>query len=82
VFARANCPFSLYYALEDVGEKFPKHLLKVAPIGTKPHALGAVLFALSNPDTTELVYDNPVRKAGRTSGRARMLVYAISEFLS
>ena len=46
-FAIANCPFSLYYLLEDVAYDYPGDMLKIAPIGTKPHALGAILFALN-----------------------------------
>jgi hypothetical protein len=56
----------------------PVDLLKIAPIGTKPHALGAVLFCLSRPDSVELVYDHPIRKANRTIGASRLLVYTIS----
>jgi len=77
-FAIANCPFSLLYALEDVASDYPLDLLKIAPIGTKPHALGAVLFALTTRRRVELVYDHPVRKATRTSGKNRLLVYHVS----
>lgn len=79
-YAQANCPFSLYWRLVEIKRRYPNHVLKIAPIGTKPHALGAVLFALHNPDDTELIYDHPVRKSGRTTGKARLLVYAASDF--
>lgn len=81
-FARANCPFSAYYVLEDLHAEYPDNRLKIAPIGTKPHGLGAVLFALRNESCVELVYDHPIRKAGRTRGKARVLVYNVSEFLA
>ena len=77
-YAAANCPFSLYYALEDIAAENPFDSLKIAPIGTKPHALGAVLFSLTRPRSVELVYDHPIRKASRTSGTARLLVYYVS----
>lgn len=77
-YAAANCPFSLYYTLEDIAEENPFDSLKIAPIGTKPHALGAVLFSLTRPRSVELVYDHPIRKASRTSGTARLLVYYVS----
>lgn len=80
-YATANDPFSLYYLLEDVNREYPNHLMKVAPIGTKPHALGAVLFAIAAVDRVELVYDHPLRKAKRTLGRARLLAYDVSSFL-
>ena len=80
-FAIANCPFSLFYVLDDIAAKNPRDLLKIAPIGTKPHALGAVLYNIARPRQVELVYDHPIRKASRTTGTARLLVYHISDFV-
>jgi len=77
-FAIANCPFSLFYTLEDIAADFPQSLLKIAPIGTKPHGLGAVLYALARPKQVELIYDHPIRKEERTEGSARLLVYNVS----
>lgn len=76
-FATANDPFSLFYALEDIESLNPFDILQIAPIGTKPHALGAVLFYLSRPSKVELVYDHPIRKLGRTTGASRLLVYDV-----
>jgi hypothetical protein len=80
-FARANCPFSLFYVLEDVLRAFPHDHIKVAPIGTKPHALGAVLLCIAASRRIELVYDHPRRKQQRTTGAAHLLEYSLSEFL-
>lgn len=80
-FARSNCPFSLFYALEDIRNRYPGQQIKVGLIGTKPHALGAILFALVHPEEVEIVYDNVKRKVGRTTGTARCLVYGVSDFL-
>lgn len=77
-FAPANCPFSCYYLLQDIARRHPLAALKVAMIGTKPHALGAVLFAITNPEKIELVYDHPIRKAGRTGGADRLYAYHVS----
>lgn len=81
-FAIANCPFSLYYTLNDIMSEYPNNFLKVAPIGTKPHALGAVLFGIANQPLVELVYDHPIRKAKRTEGSLRLFVYHISAFIN
>jgi hypothetical protein len=80
-FVPANCPFSLYYALEEVYEEYNANLLKIAPIGTKPHALGAFLYALHSRRQIEFVYDFPIRKPKRTLGLSRVLVYDVSAFL-
>ncbi|WP_147451334.1 hypothetical protein [Corallococcus llansteffanensis] len=77
-FARANCPFSAMYALSDIAARWPKDAIKIAPIGTKPHALGAVLFYLTTTRTVELVYDHPIRKKERTIGAASVFVYHVS----
>lgn len=77
-FARANCPFSVFYALQDIAATYPRDTLKIAPIGTKPHALGAVLYAMATLKPVELVYDHPIRKATRTAGTSRLLLYQLS----
>ncbi|MFA1030087.1 hypothetical protein ALP10_00699 [Pseudomonas syringae pv. helianthi] len=77
-YAPANCPFSCYYLLEEISEDNQGRALKIALIGTKPHALGAVLFTLASSTAVELVHDHPIRKAGRTGGTARLLVYHVS----
>jgi hypothetical protein len=79
-FAIANCPFSLFYLLDDIAAENQYKLLKVAPIGTKPHALGAVMYAIAR-DHVELIYDYPIRKAKRTEGTARLLAYHVSDFM-
>lgn len=80
-FATANNPFSAYFMLEDIASENKGHFLKVALIGTKPHALGAILFAIAKPHNVEIIYDHPIRKEKRTGGAAHLLVYHVSSFL-
>lgn len=77
----AACPFSLYETLERVQANRKDHFLQVSPIGTKPHALGAAMYAISNADV-ELVYDHPVRKKQRSVGAGRCHVFDVSNFLT
>jgi hypothetical protein len=79
-FAQANCPFSLLYALEDLERHvLPSHgIVKIATIGTKPHSLGALLYYLRSERSVELIYDHPVRSAGRTKGAGRCWIYPLS----
>ncbi|MBM0237709.1 hypothetical protein JNW88_12020 [Micromonospora sp. ATA32] len=81
-YAKANCPFDAFMALHRVADDYPGDLLRVAPIGTKPHGVGAVLFALSRPSGVELIYDHPVRKGRRTTGEARVCVYDVGSFVT
>lgn len=78
----ANCPFSLYFVLDDLVRSHPGIPLAIGLIGTKPHSLGGVLFALLSGMKTEIVYDYPVRKTTRTQGVARVLEYGVSAFAS
>ena len=77
-YAPASCPFSLYYLLKQIRRSNSAEFMKIATIGTKPHALGAVLYYLDHPDTTELIYDHPIRKADRTEGVSKMWLYDLS----
>lgn len=80
-YARASCPFEAYEALTRIRSRIGKRHLRVAPIGTKPHALGAVLFAINHPSSVELIYDHPVRSKGRTRGSRGVYVYEVSGFV-
>jgi hypothetical protein len=77
-YVAANCPFSCFYELRQIALEHPLSTLMIAPIGTKPHALGAVMFHLTSDNPVELVYDHPIRKPGRTTGKDRLLVYYVS----
>lgn len=78
--ARASCPFEAYMQLEEVARDFPDHYMYVAPVGTKPHAMGAIWYALDNPNSTEILYDFPVRKSGRTKGVGVIHIYDFGAF--
>ena len=77
-FAAANCPFSLYQVLDELSRSRSTQRMIVAPIGTKPHALGAILYFLDHPRGTEVRYDHPVRKEKRTLGTSRVCLYDLS----
>ena len=79
-FVAANCPFSIYNILSDIFDNSQLQRMIISAIGTKPHALGAVLYYLYHPNTTELLYDHPVRKAERTHGASRVCIYDLSRF--
>lgn len=79
-YATANCPFGAFALLEDLWDRRGREYMKVAMIGTKPHSLGAVLFALAHPGDVELLYDHPVRKEKRTQGKSRLLIYHVHAF--
>lgn len=79
-YVRANCPFSLYRELDLIAAAAPEDILRIAIMGTRPHALGAVLFAVLAGRGVELIHDYPIPHENRTSGHSRTLVYHLSEF--
>lgn len=52
----------------------------VAPLGTKPHAIGAALFLIENEsmDRALLLYDHPTRSSGRSREVRRWHFYDVS----
>lgn len=79
-FAKANCPFDAFHQIYSAFEDGAWEYGRVAPIGTKPHGVGAVLYALGRPRAVELVYDHPVRSAKRSQGKGRVCVYNTGAF--
>ena len=78
--ARANCPFDMFHTLRKLHEDIGGAQLRLAPIGTKPHGLGAVLYTISSPSNVQLIHDHPRRKAKRTLGVSQVCLYEVSTF--
>lgn len=81
-FAIANSPISAMDRLAVIGREYSDHLLKIAPLGTRPHALGAVLFAIIADAQVELVYDYPTPAPRRSDGTGKILVYDVTSMVS
>lgn len=81
--AAANDPFEAYSALYEIRQnqvesKMDPELV-LAPVGTKPHAVGAAIFALQHPTDTRLVYDFPVKaRRFRSEGYGTTWIYNLS----
>jgi hypothetical protein len=80
-YAVANSLVDVYMLLEKIKTNHPKCKIKLAPIGTKPHVIGAILFAIKHPREVELIYDNPKRKIERTDGVGLIVVSEISKLI-
>jgi hypothetical protein len=81
LYCYPSCPFSAFRALKELKSEYPNKRLKIGLFGTKPHALGAILFRLMHPEITELIYDHPVRKEKRTSGAMAKHIFDVSDFM-
>lgn len=65
-FCAADNPVALIELLQEIYDARPKTTqMFVAPIGTKPHGVGAALFAIER-DNVGLLYDHPRRKERRS----------------
>lgn len=73
-YVMANSVVDAYLKLLEIYERNNDSKIIVAPIGTKPHAIGAILFAMKYDKRVELVYDNPKRNEQRTDGIGRIIV--------
>lgn len=64
IYSRANNPFEIYNLLEEIkkdeklNNTYGNPFINIAPIGTKPMALGACMFAIHNPEV-RVVYPMP-----------------------
>jgi hypothetical protein len=82
-YVAANSLVDVFFLLKKIQRTTPSHIkITVAPIGTKPHAIGAILFAIKYPKQVEIVYDNPKRNITRTYGTGRIVVCNISSLFS
>lgn len=56
----------------------------VAPLGTKPHAIGSALFLIENEsmDRALLLYDHPTRSSGRSTEVRRWHFYDVHDSLT
>lgn len=72
-YAEANSIVDAYITLGQISHDNRNLDMIVAPIGTKPHAIGAILYALKHPNKVELLYDNPPRNIHRTDGIGKIL---------
>lgn len=78
-YAEANSIVDIYSILKRLSYDYRNPEMVVAPIGTKPHAIGAILYSIKHPDKVEIVYDNPKRKVHRTDGIGKVLMYNITK---
>lgn len=78
-YAEANSIVDSYLTLKRISEKNRNPEMVIAPIGTKPHAIGAILYAIKNFLRVEILYDNPTRNLNRVLGVGKTHVCNISK---
>ena len=77
----ASSPFALYNLLNNLYNIYGKtYNILLAPLGTRPHSLGAAIFATRNKHC-HLIYDFPVEKAFRSEDVLKANIYHLSSYL-
>ena len=76
-YAPANDPFVARDVLRSIGEDFPDTYMYIAPIGTRPHAVGALMFADEERERAEILFDHPIRKSESRQGTGNAHLYRI-----
>lgn len=66
LYSRANNPFETYNLLDKLSVKYNDFYINIAPLGTKPMALGVCMFAIHNPDV-RIVYPIPDKFENETT---------------
>lgn len=72
------CPFSAYQLLEQLHKEYPNHYMYIAPVGTKPHALGTLLYSIRKDQFTEILYDHPTARKQGTLGLRQTHLYRLN----
>lgn len=75
--ASACSPFAVFEVLAELSRDMEQ--ICIAPLGTTPMLLGAILFACVD-ERASVVYDHPIRAHGGLSERGRTWVYDLSNF--
>ncbi|NOQ32110.1 MAG: hypothetical protein GQ570_13420 [Helicobacteraceae bacterium] len=82
-FSPASNPYETYQVLDDIYKNSVDPTLVLAPIGTKPHAIGAIIFLINKKEVgvdIGLTYDFPKKKENRTDGIGNIYEYFISHY--
>ncbi len=75
--APANDPFALHKVLGEIHSEYQGYYMYVAPIGTRPHALGSLLYVKEHPELSEILFDHPVSHQGSRQGVGPSHLYRV-----
>lgn len=78
--APANNPYEVNEVLINIQQNSKLENIIIAPIGTKPHSIGAIIFLINSKERGEnvgIVYDFPEKKENRTDGVGKIHEYSL-----
>ena len=74
----SNAPFKIYRMLKKLNIRTGKSVI-IGLLGTKPQALGSIIYAIKNPQICELIYDYPTKKQDNFIGTGRIYLYLVTD---
>jgi hypothetical protein len=79
IFSAANNPFEMYNTMVMLADKYKEYRVDIIPVGTKPMALGACLYALKNGNTNcRLIFPFPSEyKPNQSTGCGKLWEYVL-----
>lgn len=77
----ADSVYSAYYELEKISNDYCDKHMVLAPLGTRPHFVAAVIYVLKHKRESRIIYDNAKEKDNYTSGIRNIKVVHISRFI-
>ena len=78
---KADSIYDAYYELEKITSDYNDKQIVIAPLGTRPHFVAAVVYALKHRRESRIIYDNAIEKSSYTRGIRNIKVYHISRFI-
>lgn len=78
VLFSANNPQSAYDSLCEIADSLSDdERIVIAPFGTKPAGLGAIVYAVLHQDRCGIIYDHPIRQKDRSKGVGKCHLYKL-----
>ena len=80
IFSEANNPFEAYNTMVTLKNKYKEFRVDIMPVGTKPMALGACLFALKSGDNNcRIIFPFPAMyKSNQSAGCGKLWEYRVN----
>lgn len=78
---KADSIYDAYYELEDIMKDAEGRQMVIAPLGTRPHFVAAILFAIRHRNNCKIIFDNVKEKSDCTEGIRDTIIYHISTFI-
>jgi len=80
-FCEASSPFGIYKLLKELYDLYANdYKILIAPLGTRPHSLGAAIFATKHKQC-HLIYDFPVEKLFRSEEILKADIYNLTYYI-